>query len=48
MHALLEVTVHAYSWGDMACCQNWSEVGHVLAELGDVVCWIHWVVCWSQ
>jgi hypothetical protein len=34
MGALLEVIVHECSRGGMASCQNWSEVGHVLAELG--------------
>jgi hypothetical protein len=45
--AFLEVTVHKYSQGGVACCWNWSEVGHVLAELGNQVRWIHWVGYWS-
>jgi hypothetical protein len=44
---LLEVSVHECSWGGVVCWQNWSEAGHVLAELSDM-CWIHWVGCRSQ
>jgi hypothetical protein len=43
--ALLEVAVNEGSRGGMASCRNWSEAGHVLAKLGDEVCWIHWVGC---
>jgi hypothetical protein len=37
MRTFLMVTVNKCSWGGMACCWKWSEVGHVLAELGDEV-----------
>jgi hypothetical protein len=40
--ALLKVAVHKSSQGGMVRCQNWSEVGHVLMELGDEMRWIHW------
>jgi hypothetical protein len=43
VRALIEVAVHACSQGGMACCRNRSEAGHMLAELGDEVRWIHWV-----
>jgi hypothetical protein len=33
--ALLEVLVHECSLGGVASRRNWSEAGHVLAELGD-------------
>jgi hypothetical protein len=45
---LLEVVVHECSRGGVACCPNWSEAGHVLAELSDEMRWIHWVGGWSQ
>jgi hypothetical protein len=32
----------------MASCWNWSEVGHVLVELGHRVSWFDWVGYWSQ
>jgi hypothetical protein len=41
VYALLEAAVHECSRGGVVCCQNWSEAGHVLAELGDEVRWIH-------
>jgi hypothetical protein len=41
--AFLKSTVHECSWGGMASCRNWSEVAHVLAELGDEKRWVHWV-----
>jgi hypothetical protein len=41
--ALLEVAVHECSRGGVACCRNWSVTGHVLAELGDEMHWIHCV-----
>jgi hypothetical protein len=37
VHTLLEVAVHECRWGGAACCRNWSDAGHVLAELGDEV-----------
>jgi hypothetical protein len=43
VHALLKVAVHKCNRGGVACCRNRSEVGHMLAELGDEVCRIHWV-----
>jgi hypothetical protein len=45
---LLEVVVHECGQGGVACCQNWSEAVHVLAELGDKVRWFNWVGCQSQ
>jgi hypothetical protein len=39
---LLEVAVHECSRGGMMYCQNWSEAGHMLEELGDEMRWIHW------
>jgi hypothetical protein len=43
MGALLKVLVRECSRGGVASCRNWSEASHVLAELGDEKCWIHWV-----
>jgi hypothetical protein len=43
MGALLEVFVHECSQGGVTSCRNWSEVGRVLAELGDEKCWNHCV-----
>jgi hypothetical protein len=40
--APLEITVHECRRGGVACCRDWSEAGHVLAELGDEMRWIHW------
>jgi hypothetical protein len=37
VRTLLEVAVHECNRGVVACCQNWSEAGHVLAELDDKV-----------
>jgi hypothetical protein len=34
MSAFLESAVCECSWGGVAGCRNWSEAGHVLAELG--------------
>jgi hypothetical protein len=48
MYTLLEVAVHECSRGDMACCRDWSEAGHMLAELGDEVRWMYWVGGQSQ
>jgi hypothetical protein len=31
----LEIGVHEFRQGGITCCWNWSEAGHVLAELGD-------------
>jgi hypothetical protein len=42
MGAFLAVAVHECSQGGVACCWNWSEAGHMLAELGDEMSWIHW------
>jgi hypothetical protein len=41
--ALLEVAVNECSREGVAGCRNWSEAGHMLAELGDEKHWIHWV-----
>jgi hypothetical protein len=41
MGAPLEVAVHERRRGGAACGRNWSDVGHVLAELGDEMRWIH-------
>jgi hypothetical protein len=46
--ALIEVAVYECSRGDVACCRYWTEAGHVLAELGDEMRWIHWVGRQSQ
>jgi hypothetical protein len=35
VRALLEVAVHECNWRGVACCRNWSEAGHVLAQLND-------------
>jgi hypothetical protein len=40
--ALLEVAVQECSRGGMACCRNWFEAGHLLAELGGEMRWVHW------
>jgi hypothetical protein len=43
MGALLEIAMHESRRGGMACCQNRTEVDHMLAELSDEVRRIHWV-----
>jgi hypothetical protein len=43
MVAYREVLVYECSRGGMVSCRNWSEPGHVLAELGDEKRWVHWV-----
>jgi hypothetical protein len=48
VRAHMEVAVHERSQGGMACCYNWSEADHMLAELADEVRWIRLVCCWSQ
>jgi hypothetical protein len=45
MRTLVEVLVVECSGEGVACCRNWSEAGHVLAELGNEVRWFHWVGC---
>jgi hypothetical protein len=35
--------LHEYSQGGVAGCWNWSEAGHVLAELGDEIRYIYWI-----
>jgi hypothetical protein len=40
--ALLEVAVHECSRGGVTSCRNWSQVGHVLAELSDEKRSVHW------
>jgi hypothetical protein len=44
---LLKATMQKFRRGGMPCCQNWFEAGHVLAELGDEMHWIHWFSSWS-
>jgi hypothetical protein len=41
--ATAEVLVYERCWGGVARCPNWSQAGHVLAELRDEVRWFHWV-----
>jgi hypothetical protein len=43
MGALLEAAVHECSRGGVLGCWNWSEAGHVLAEVSDEKRCVHWV-----
>jgi hypothetical protein len=48
VRATVEVLVHEHFWGGVARCWNWSQAGHVSAELRDEVRWFHLVGRWSQ
>jgi hypothetical protein len=48
MHAVMEVLVYECGWREVVRCQNWSEAGHMLAQLCDEVLWFHWVCCRGQ
>jgi hypothetical protein len=48
MRAIMEVLVHECGWGGVVRCHNWSEVGHILAQLCDEVHWFLWIRCRGQ
>jgi hypothetical protein len=37
----MEVFVHKCSWTGVACCWNWSEASHILAQLCDEMRWFN-------
>jgi hypothetical protein len=39
--AVGEILVYEGTWIGVACCWNWPEAGHVLAQLCDEVRWFH-------
>jgi hypothetical protein len=43
--AVTEVLVHECGRGGAVRCRNWSEAGHMTAQLCHEMCWFHWVRC---
>jgi hypothetical protein len=43
-----EVLVYEVTWVGVARCWNRLVVVHVLAQLRDEVCWVHWMLDWRH